>query len=175
MNKSRNRRFAVGTIIIVVAFAVLVSNSMRSAMQVVPVSELCAADNTPNSHVGQRLRIAGFVGHEKVRKESLRTAAGVVDVNHFYVVEKGRHVAVEFKDALPDTFRAGTPVQVDGLYKTAGYMVAEQVHTKCPSKYEASEESKKEKAMGDQSTGDHSSSDQTPGQQAAIPPISRQS
>lgn len=157
MKKSRKSRFAVGTIIIVAAFGVLVANSVQSTMVVVPVSELCAADNTPKSRVGQRLRVAGFVGHEKVRNETVRTAAGDVDVKHFTVVEKGRHIAVQYQDALPDTFQAGSPVQVDGVYKTAGLMVAEQVNTKCPSKYEANPEAKKEKKLGEKTAGKQAS------------------
>ncbi|HEX8833634.1 MAG TPA: cytochrome c maturation protein CcmE, partial [Abditibacteriaceae bacterium] len=39
-------------------------------------------------------------------------------------------------DALPDTFRAGGPVQVDGTYAAPGSIEAEHVLTKCPSKYE---------------------------------------
>jgi cytochrome c-type biogenesis protein CcmE len=52
-------------------------------------------------------------------------------------------LAVEYRDALPDTFHPGGPVQVDGEYFAAGKIRADHVFTKCPSKYEAGEKGMK--------------------------------
>jgi len=135
-----NNRLVVGTAIIGVAFASLIASSMRStALSSVPVAKVRAADKTSQSYVGQRLRVVGFVGKAPVRKIPEQTPSGVVSINHFSVVERGSVVAVEFRDALPDTFRAGGPVQVDGVYTAPGRMRADRVLTKCPSKYEAGE------------------------------------
>jgi len=134
----RNLRFIVGPIIIVVAVAWLVFSGTRSnSLRAVPVSEVRTADQSPHSFVGQRLRVVGFVAPEKVRVVPLETPSGVVNVNHFSVVDKGHTVAVEYRDALPDTFKPGGPVQVDGVYDQPGNMRADHVLTKCPSKYEA--------------------------------------
>ena len=135
-----NHRLVVGTAIIGVAFASMIASSMRSTtLTSVPVTKVRAADKTTRSYVGQRLRVVGFVGKAPVQKVPEQTPGGVVNINHFSVVEHGSALSVEYRDALPDTFRAGGPVQVDGVYTAPGRMRAERVLTKCPSKYEAGE------------------------------------
>jgi cytochrome c-type biogenesis protein CcmE len=147
-NLGKNR-LLVGTAIIGVAFASLVASSMRSTtLTSMPVTKLRAADKTSHSYVGQRLRVVGFVGKAPVQKVPEQTPGGVVSINHFAVVEHGSTVAVEFRDALPDTFRSGGPVQVDGVYTAPGRMRADRVLTKCPSKYEAGENYEEKKPAG---------------------------
>ena len=151
MKASGNKRFIIGTLIILVALVALVASSMRSGtLRAVPVTELRGADRTPHSFVGQRLRVVGFVGHDPIRKTPMQTSDGLVNIAHFSVCdEKGGHtLAVQFSDALPDTFRVGGPVQVDGTYTAPGTMRADHVFTKCPSKYE---EVKAEKGAAQQS------------------------
>ena len=144
-----NNRLVIGTAIIGVAFASLIAGSMRStALSSVPVAKVRAADKTSQSYVGQRLRVVGFVGKTPVKKVPEQTPSGVVSINHFSVVEHGTALAVEFRDALPDTFRSGGPVQVDGVYIAPGRMRAERVLTKCPSKYEAGENYEEKKSAG---------------------------
>lgn len=137
----KNKPYWAGTLVIVGAIGLLLATSMKSsALRAVPVSELCAQDNTPASFVGRTVRAVGWVSRDKVRSQPVESPAGTVLVSHFFVVDNehpGRKMAVSFRDALPDTFRAGSPVQVDGLYKAPGEMEAERVLTKCPSKYEA--------------------------------------
>lgn len=136
--KAKQRRYALGTLLIVGSMGVLLASSMKSsALRAVPVGEICSADQTASSYVGQTVRIVGWVGKDKVRRELKQTDAGPVYVNHFDVVDKNQRVQVSYSDTLPDTFRHGSPVQVDGLYNAAGQMEAHRVLTKCPSKYEA--------------------------------------
>lgn len=137
MTKSR---FILGPIIIASALVALVTTGMKSnTMRAVPVNELRESDAKPTSFVSQRLRVVGFIGKTPVRKTILQTPGGTVNVAHFQVEEKGQTLKVEFRDALPDTFRAGGPVQVDGVYVSDGLMKADRVLTKCPSKYEQGE------------------------------------
>lgn len=138
MKKKRPARFVIGTTVILAAFGTLVASSMKSsALRAVPVSDLCRADNTPQSFVGQRVRIVGWVDKTPVKKVPVKTENGMSVVHHFTVYDKDRKVKVQYQDALPDTFRADAPVQVDGVYSAAGQMNADNVLTKCPSKYEA--------------------------------------
>lgn len=128
----------IGIGVILAAFAVLVVSSMKSnTMRSIPVSELRASEASAKPFVGQRLRVVGFVGKQPVRSVPEPTASGVRKVHHFMVEDKDKMLAVEYRDALPDTFRAGGPVQVDGVYTESGLMQADHVFTKCPSKYEA--------------------------------------
>lgn len=138
MKKNANRRFAIGTLVIVVALSCLVLSSMRAnTFRSVPVSELRSADKTGRSFVGQRLRVVGFVGHGPVQKTPVQTPGGLETINRFVVEEKGATLEVEYRDALPDVFRAGGPVQVDGVYKEPGFIQADHVLSKCPSKYDS--------------------------------------
>lgn len=152
INKPRNKRFLLGPIIIVGALVSLVATGMKSnTLRAVPVNELRAADATKTSFVSQRLRVVGRITQVPVRKTDIRTANGTVQLSRFSVEEKGEVLNVEYRDFLPDTFRAGGPVQVDGVYTAPGIMQADHVLTKCPSKYEGakSEGAKDKKNKGD--------------------------
>jgi cytochrome c-type biogenesis protein CcmE len=135
--RDRKKRFVFGSLVIVAALVALVASSMQSnTLRSIPVHELRAADNSNQSFVGQRLRVVGHIGQTPVRKVPQQSSHGVVNVNHFTVVEKGATLQVEYRDALPDSFRLGGPVQIDGEYSAPGQMVADHVFTKCPSKYD---------------------------------------
>ena len=133
-------KYLIGSALIVAALGFLVTSSLQTGtLKAVPVTELRAAD-AHQSFVGKRLRVVGFVGKAPVKKTPTQTAGGVINVARFDVVEGAQKVLVSYTDALPDTFRAGGPVQVDGVYTSPGVMKADHVLTKCPSKYEAGKE-----------------------------------
>jgi cytochrome c-type biogenesis protein CcmE len=147
-------RYFVGSLLIAGALGFLVTSSLRSGtLKSIPVAQLRAADQKPENFVGQRLRMVGFVGPQKVIKVPRQTEQGVVSEHNFSVIEGKSTVKVTYTDALPDTFRAGGPVQVDGVYVSPGVMKADHVLTKCPSKYESEEKAKLKKLkVGDQKT-----------------------
>ncbi len=136
----------VGLVVILAAFGFLIATSLNSvAMKSLPVHELRAADSSPHSYVGQRLRVVGFVGKTPVKSIEKTTDSGIVKAHYFTVVDKEQTLNVTFHDALPDTFRAGGPVQVDGVYSAPGVIEADHVLTKCPSKYEAESKAQSQK------------------------------
>lgn len=139
-------RYLVGSLAIVGALGFLVFSSLQGGtLQAIPVAKLRAADGKSQNFVGQRLRMVGFVGIQKVTQTPQQTAQGVVTAHKFAVIEGKETVMVSYTDALPDTFRAGGPVQVDGVYTAPGVMKADHVLTKCPSKYQAEEAAKQQK------------------------------
>lgn len=146
MKQPDKRRFAIGTIIVVAAFAFLIAGSLKSnTLQALPVGALRQADSTSTSHVGQRLRVRGFVSNEPVRRVTeASTSGGAGSIQYFDIVDKNQVVSVEYRDVLPETFKPGSPVQVDGLYYAPGKLRADRVLTKCPSKYQAEEVKKAE-------------------------------
>ena len=167
MKKKRDKRFVIGSLAILSALGWLMATSMKTnSMRVVPVGELRAADASPRSFVGQRLRLAGFVARVPVRKTPQKTDAGTISVARFSVVDDEKHgankgVLIEYRDALPDTFRLGGPVQVDGVYTAAGTMRADHVFTKCPSRYEAEKGGGKGETGGAKTDSNGVSSDAT--------------
>lgn len=135
-------RFLAGGAAILAAIGFLVVSSLKAGTtQNVPVHNLRAKDGESDSYVGRHLRIVGFVGQAKVKSVPLQTDAGVVSESHFQVVDGKSSVAITYTDVLPDSFRAGGPVQVDGTYTSPGVFKAEHVLTKCPSKYQEGEKS----------------------------------
>lgn len=146
MNTSRNIRLALGVSVLLGAFGFLLVGGMQSStLRAIPVSELEATPASTQAHLGQRLRVVGFVGQEPVRRvpDAVNTDAGAVggtgSTQHFLVHDEEKTIAVEYRDALPETFKAGSPVQVDGVYYAPGKLRADRVLTKCPSKYQAEE------------------------------------
>lgn len=133
-------RFWIAPAIIALAVGFLVFSGMKStSLRAVPVDELRAADaKGVKTYAGQRLRVVGFVGHDPVQRTPLQTGGGTVNLSTFQIEgEKTGIVRVQYRDALPDSFRAGGPVQVDGVYNGKGEIEADHVLTKCPSKYDA--------------------------------------
>lgn len=140
MKQSARKRFAIGTIVVIAAFALLIAGSLKTnTLQAMPVGALRQSDTGTESHVGQRLRIRGFVSHKPVKRvvEAGAVAGGAGSTQYFEVVDGKQTLAVEYRDVLPETFKPGSPVQVDGLYYAPGKLRAERVLTKCPSKYQA--------------------------------------
>ena len=133
-------KYIAGSLILAGALGFLVVSSLQAGtFKSIPVGDLRAADAKPSNFVGQRLRVVGFVGERPVRNQPSQTPNGVISIAHFDVVEGKAKCAVSYTDALPDTFRAGGPVQIDGTYIAPGVIKADHVLTKCPSKYQAGE------------------------------------
>ncbi len=85
----------VGLVVILAAFGFLIATSLNSnAMKSIPVHELRAADSSPHSYVGQRLRVVGFVGKKPVESRPMSTDSGTGTVHHFTVVDKGQTLNV---------------------------------------------------------------------------------
>ena len=143
MKPQRDKRFIFGPLILIGAFAFLLAGGMKSGtLRAIPVGELRASQEVSQSHIGQRLRVVGFVGKEPVRRVvegSTPSGGGAGSTQYFSVHDKDKIIAVEYRDMLPDTFKAGSPVQVDGVYYADGKLRADKVLTKCPSKYQAEE------------------------------------
>jgi len=140
------KKYLVASVLLVAALGFLVTSSLKAGtMKSVPVENLRAADKKPNSYVGQTLRAVGFVGKAPVKSSLMQTPNGAVKTVQFEVVEGKSKLLVSYGDTLPDTFRAGGPVQVDGLYVSEGKIEANRVLTKCPSKYEDGEAKMKAK------------------------------
>ena len=167
-------RFVVGPLLIAAALVWLVTSSMRATtLRVVPVEELRHPEKGDQAFVGQRLRVAGFIGADGAQKAREESSNGTVGFSRFRVTdEKGQAaLLVEYRNALPDTFRKGGPVQVDGVYEAGGTMRAEHVFTKCPSKYEeakAAEKNGTAKPYGGKPYGDKAA------QEAKVQPVSTQ-
>lgn len=82
----------------------------------------------------QGLRVKGYLV-----PGSLETSPNSLEVN-FIIEEGGHEMAVHYANELPDTFKDGAEVLVEGKYTREGYFDAQKLMAKCPSKYETGQE-----------------------------------
>ncbi len=128
MNKKSRTRLLVATGIIVAVFiagvVVLVQRQGAYYRQV--------ADLAAGQYDGKNVKVGGRVLDGTIERD----AEGV----HFAMQDlTGEHATVNvvYGGQMPNTFEAGVDVVVTGEYAASGGLItAEQLQTKCPSKYE---------------------------------------
>jgi cytochrome c-type biogenesis protein CcmE len=79
---------------------------------------------------GQTVRLKGLVEPGSVVTEKGKLGT------RFRVTEKGKSIAVTYDKALPDTFKEGMEVVVQGEVDKSYTLAADEVLVKCPSRYE---------------------------------------
>lgn len=121
-------KLAIGGLVLAGAAAYLAVAGARSGwVYYVAVDEFDGAA----ARVGQRVRLTGLVA-----EEGLEVQPGALLAN-FKLAGETRQVAVSYRGAIPDMFKAGAQVVVEGKLDDAGVFQADKVLTKCASKYEA--------------------------------------
>jgi cytochrome c-type biogenesis protein CcmE len=128
VNKKARTRLIVATGVIVVAFVLgVVYLVTQQGAYYRQVSELASGD-----YDGKNVQVGGRVLDGTIARDD----AGV----HFTIQDlsgKADTVEVDFSGQMPNTFDAGVDVVVVGKYEAAqGLIAADELQTKCPSKYE---------------------------------------
>ena len=122
-------KFVVGSAIIVITLICLAYVGFtQSKTYYHTISEL---GSLQGAALHQRMRVSG-----NVRTGSIEHGVGRTD---FVLEEQGKELKVSYigRDPLPDTFKDGAQALVEGRLNPDGRFTAEQVQTKCASKYEA--------------------------------------
>ena len=123
------RRFIVGAVLIAGAVSYLVYAGIRTtSMYYFELGEFLAQRD---AHVGEALRVKGFVRHGSMRWDA-RTSELAFDLAR---PDDSDPVPVAYRGILPDMFSEGREVVVEGRYQN-GSLTARQIMTSCPSKYE---------------------------------------
>lgn len=81
---------------------------------------------------GQRVRLCGLVGEKDLVVAKAQLSAA------FWLMGEKESIAVKYKGVVPDLFKAGVEVLVEGKKDAGGVFVADVMMTKCASKYEES-------------------------------------
>lgn len=128
MNKKARTRLIVATAVIVAAFVAgiiyLVSQQGAYYRQ---VSELVAGD-----YDGKNVQVGGRVLDGTVSRDDEGVHFTIQDLNG-----ANDTVKVDFNGQMPNTFEPGVDVVVVGKYLASdGLISADELQTKCPSKYE---------------------------------------
>lgn len=122
-------KFAIGSAIIVVTlFLLAYVGFTQSKTYYHTITELSTLQG-PARH--QRMRVSGLV-----LPGSIQHREGRID---FQLTEQGKNLTVSYvgSDPLPDTFKDGAQALVEGHVQPDGHFEAQQVQSKCASKYQA--------------------------------------
>jgi cytochrome c-type biogenesis protein CcmE len=122
--------FLIAAIAILAAIAYLVyANTQANAVYYMTVSELRSC--TSFACTTQSVRVAGVVqAGTIVRNDQTQTL-------HFVITQGAQTLPVVYSGIVPDIFRPGIEVVVEGHYPGHGVFQAQTLLTKCPSKFQA--------------------------------------
>ncbi len=115
------------SVIVACLVYLVVSGFQGASVFFFTVSELQAKEATIG---GQRVKVAG-----KVVDGSIEQDKGTMKVS-FQAEEGGHILPVTYKGIVPDTFKDGAEVVVEGKSGADGVFHADVLLAKCPSKYE---------------------------------------
>jgi cytochrome c-type biogenesis protein CcmE len=120
--------FILGGIAILGAVVYLVyANTQSSAVYYMTVSEL----KDCKICVTQSVRVAGDVQAGTIVYDNAHSLV------HFVINDGKQSLPVVYSGIIPDIFRAGVTVVVEGHYTGQGPFQAQTLLTKCPSKFQA--------------------------------------
>ncbi len=128
---SKKIKIAIAFTIVIGVLVWLLFSGFNDTMQYYRTIE--EVKSMGNEVYTQGLRVKG-----KLVDGSLVTNPDNLKVS-FRIIENGQEMEVHYEGILPDTFKEGAEVLVEGKYTPDGYFVANTVMAKCPSKYESAE------------------------------------
>jgi len=126
----KKKKFLIGGIIIVLAIVYLGYTGFESSSAYYyTVSELAAQSSSLD---GKNLRVSGQVVDASVEQDIKGRILRFTIVD----IEGEDSLPVVYQGIVPDTFEGGRDVVVEGRLNSAGVFQANNILTKCPSKYE---------------------------------------
>ena len=120
--------FIIGGLVILAAVIYLVyANTQANAVYYLTVSELksCTICMT------QSVRVAGVVQKGSIVRDDQKQLVS------FTITQGRQQLAVTYSGVVPDIFRPGIEVVVEGHYTGHGPFQAQNLLAKCPSKFQA--------------------------------------
>jgi len=122
------KKFLIGGIIVVLAISSLVYTSfMNAATYYYEVNEFLAQGNLI---YGENVRVNGEVIAGSIEKDPGRPKMT------FTITKAGESLLVVYEGAVPDTFKPGADIVVEGQLNPDGIFEAHTLMAKCASKYE---------------------------------------
>ncbi len=123
----KRKKFLIGGIILFLAIGYLAYTGFAgSATYYYTVSELIALESSSND---QTVRVNGQVAPGSVQYESQGR------VLKFNVTDGTQTLPVIYQGVVPDTFKVGNEVVVEGQLSSDGIFRAQVLMPKCPSRY----------------------------------------
>ena len=123
----KKRKFLVGGLILLIAISYLgYTGFQSSATYYYTVSEILTQES---SVYGEKVRVNGLVAPESVQQDTTNL------VLRFTVTEGEKSLPVIYQGVVPDAFKVGNEVVVEGYLNADGILQANAILTKCPSRY----------------------------------------
>lgn len=127
--KARQKKFLVGGIIILITLVAVMYVGVRDAevYYLTPTELLSRGD----ANINEGVRVSGRVeeGTIKYNQQTMELT--------FKVTDQKNSIPVYYKGVIPDTFKYGVEVVVEGKFAPGQTFNATTLLAKCPSKYEA--------------------------------------
>jgi cytochrome c-type biogenesis protein CcmE len=134
----KKKKFLIGFGLVIAAIGYLVyTGATETTLYYVTVSELQAAPVYEKN-----IRLNGKVVGGSIQRDEV----GTMRVR-FMAEEGGKQTRVVYTGVVPDTFKDGSEVVVEGTYGKDGTFTAHTLFAKCPSKYESGGYDKYENAQ----------------------------
>ena len=130
MNKKSRTRLLIATGVIVVVFVIgVVFLVQKQGAYYRQVAEL-----TTGQYDGKNVKVGGRVVDGTIKRDATGVRFTIVDLTG-----DSAKVNVLYSGQMPNAFDAGVDVVVIGKYASSGTLItADQLQTKCPSKYKGS-------------------------------------
>ena len=123
----RKKRFLFGGIIVFLAIGYLVFMGFQGSMTYYyTVSELMEQGS---SIYDENVRVKGQIAPDSVEQEVTGR------ILRFAITDGENSLSVTYQGAVPDTFKAGAEVVVEGQFNSNGIFQAHTLMPKCPSRY----------------------------------------
>ena len=123
----KGKRFLMGGIIVFLAIGYLVFMGFQdSVTYYYTVSELMEQGS---SIYDENVRVKGQVAPGSVEQEATGR------ILRFTIIDGEESLSVTYQGAVPDTFKVGAEVIVEGQFNSNGIFQAHTLMPKCPSRY----------------------------------------
>ncbi len=119
------KKFIIGGVILVIILIFLVYTGLKGA----PTYTLSEFLNLGTKTSGELVRVQGIVESGSIVQKTAQLSLT------FTMVGEGASLPVAYQGTVPDTFKAGADVVVEGKLDPAGVFQATTLMPKCPSKY----------------------------------------
>lgn len=128
-----NAKLLVAATVLILTVGFLVFNAMGSSMAYYQtIGELRASGK---DQTGERVRVGGDVVPGSIQR------VGLEDEIRFTVTDGTQTMDIVYSEVVPDIFKDGVQVVAEGHVGDDGVFQAETLLTKCPSRFEADDES----------------------------------
>ncbi len=123
----RKKRFLIGGITVFLALGYLVFMGFQdSVTYYYTVSELMEQGS---SIYDENVRVKGQVAPDSVEQEATGR------ILRFTIIDGEKSLSITYQGAVPDTFKVGAEVIVEGQFNSNGIFQAHTLMPKCPSRY----------------------------------------